>query len=314
MQIFSVPENPVPPRATVGALTTSDGVRLRYARWLPTAPRRGTVCVFQGRAEFIEKYFEVVEDLRGRGFAVATLDWRGQGLSQRALSDRRKGYVRRFSDFDLDLEVFVKEVMLPDCPPPYFALAHSMGGAILMRAAHRNRRWFERMVFSAPMLGLVGPAARRGAEITARILRLIGFGGTYVPGGGATAIHSLPFQDNVLTSDPERYARAGAVLAAHPELALGSPTVAWLAGAYAEMAAFAQPSYPRSITQPILIAAAGRDQVVSTQAIEQFAIRLRAGSHVVIPKSQHEILMEQDTIRGQFWAAFDAFVPGTPVF
>jgi lysophospholipase len=54
--------------------------------------------------------------------------------------------------------------------------------------------------------------------------------------------------------------------------------------------------------------------VVSTPAIEEFAIRLRAGSHLIVAGAQHEILMEQDRYRGQFWAAFDAFVPGTPMF
>ena len=58
---------------------------LRFARFAPPPGRKGTVCVFPGRAEFIEKYFEVVRDLRARGFAVATIDWRGQGLSDRAL-------------------------------------------------------------------------------------------------------------------------------------------------------------------------------------------------------------------------------------
>ena len=29
---------------------------------------------------------------------------------------------------------------------------------------------------------------------------------------------------------------------------------------------------------------------------------------------KHEILQEQDRYRLQFWAAFDAFVPGTPLF
>jgi hypothetical protein len=34
----------------------------------------------------------------------------------------------------------------------------------------------------------------------------------------------------------------------------------------------------------------------------------------VIAGSKHEILQEQDRYRAQFWAAFDAFVPGTPLF
>jgi lysophospholipase len=41
---------------------------------------------------------------------------------------------------------------------------------------------------------------------------------------------------------------------------------------------------------------------------------LRSGSHLVVVGAQHEILMEQDRYRGQFWAAFDAFVPGTPLY
>ena len=60
--------------------------------------------------------------------------------------------------------------------------------------------------------------------------------------------------------------------------------------------------------------AAGRDAIVSNIVIEDFATSLRAGSHLVVIGSQHELLMEQDRYRSQFWAAFDAFVPGTPLF
>lgn len=99
-----------------------------FARWpAGGTKRKGTVCIFPGRAEMIEKYFEVVRDLRERGFAVAVLDWRGQGGSARALADPRKGHVGDFAEFQLDLDAFMKQIVLPDCPPPYFALAHSMG-------------------------------------------------------------------------------------------------------------------------------------------------------------------------------------------
>ena len=311
MDLVAIPENPVPDGAVAGGLTARDGVKLRFARWPAVAGRKGTVCLFQGRTEFIEKYFEVVTELSSRGFAVATLDWRGQGLSDRALADPRKGHVRRFSDYVLDLEAFVREVVLPDCPSPYFALAHSMGGAIVMRAIHHGHRWFERIVFSAPMLALAGRAARATPRRTIRISRLFGMGHSYVPGGGATAVTSLPFDGNVLTSDPVRYSRTAKIVEAAPALGLGSPTIAWLDAAYAQMTAFADPAYPRSLTQAMLIVGAGQDAVVSTPAIEQFAIRLRAGSPVVVPGARHELLMEHDHYRNQFWAAFDAFVPGS---
>jgi lysophospholipase len=60
--------------------------------------------------------------------------------------------------------------------------------------------------------------------------------------------------------------------------------------------------------------AAGRDEIVSTSAIEDFSIRLRTGSHLIVPGAKHELMMERDRYRAQFWAAFDAFVPGSPLF
>src|SRR5690606_16793925 len=88
--LVSTPANPVPEDVIVGTIATPDGARLRFARWAPPAGRKGTVCVFTGRAESIEKYFETVRDLRARGFAVAMIDWRGQGGSSRQLRDPRK--------------------------------------------------------------------------------------------------------------------------------------------------------------------------------------------------------------------------------
>src|ERR1041384_8295279 len=80
------------------------------------------------------------------------------------------------------------------------------------------------------------------------------------------------------------------------------------------MAAFADPNYPLKIRQPFLVVAAGQDQIVSTPAIDEFAIRLRAGSQLIMPGARHELLMEQDRCRGQALAGFDAFGPGTPLF
>src|SRR5690349_23842290 len=122
MKLVSIPANPVPENAVAGTVKTPDGVNLRFARFPPPPGRKGTVVLLQGRAEFIEKYFETVRDLRARGFAVVTFDWRGQGLSGRLLADRHKGYVRSFSQYLIDLGAMMEQIVLPDCPPPIFAL------------------------------------------------------------------------------------------------------------------------------------------------------------------------------------------------
>jgi lysophospholipase len=314
MKLISIPANPVPDDVVTGMVKTPDGVSLRFARFAPPAGRRGTVCIFPGRTEWIEKYFETVRDLRNRGFAVAVLDWRGQGLSDRALGDRLKGYVGSFSEFDIDLEAFMREVVLPDCPPPFFALAHSMGGTVLIRAAARGQRWFDRIVLSAPMVGIafVRSLAMTGAIV--RAVRFAGLGPTYVPGRYQGVLDLRPFAGNPLTSDPVRFARNAAILETEPALGLGGPTVAWCDAAFRAMRTISAPRFPGRIRQPILIVGAGRDTIVSNTAIEDFALQLRAGSHLMINGAQHELLMEQDRYRTQFWAAFDAFVPGTPLY
>jgi len=208
----------------------------------------------------------------------------------------------------------VQQVVLPDCPPPFFALAHSMGGAVMLRVAHSGKRWFDRMVLSAPMIDLPGRATSFPARALLKTMRLMGQGGRYVPGGSDRLAGSEPFINNALTSDPVRYARNAAIIEEDPTLGLASPTVAWADTAFRAMKTFKGMNYPSEIRQPILMLAASNDSIVSTAAIEEFAYHLRAGSHLVIAGARHEILQEQDRYRAQFWAAFDAFVPGTPLF
>src|SRR5581483_1605020 len=209
-----------------------------------------------------------VTDLRARGFAVATLDWRGQGLSDRALPDRNKGHIENFSQYDTDLEAFMNEVVLPDCPPPLFAIGHSMGGAVMMRVARAGSRWFDRIVLSTPMIRLCGMRGSAMTQVSARTMRLLGLGSAYVPGGSPVPVATGEFLNNPATSDPVRHARVKAVLEAAPDLGIGSPTVAWLNAAYRTMADIAHPSYLARVRQPVMLIAAGRDEVVSTPAIE----------------------------------------------
>ena len=312
MQLVSLATNPVPSGAVTGTFAGYDGAPLRFARWEATRfPHRGTACLFPGRGEFIEKYFEVAAELRRRGFAVAILDWRGQGGSVRLLSDRARGHIASFSAYDRDLVRFMKDQVLPDCPPPYVAIAHSMGGNILLRHAVEPGSWFDRMVLCAPMIEIAPqrlkapPAfARAYAEVTSAI----GLAGQYARGGSPVAVETLPFEGNLLTSDRGRHERNKAVLTAAPELGLGSPTKGWLRAALRSCALVQAPDYPERVKIPALIFSASDDEVVSIAAIERFTVGLKVGTHIAMPGARHEILQETDGVRRRFWAAFDAYM------
>jgi lysophospholipase len=306
MRLVSTPGNPVPDGAVAGAVKTSDGALLRYARWGCEGRYKATVCLLQGRAEYIEKYFETVRELRSRGFAVVAFDWRGQGSSGRALADRRKGYVESFRQYDADLETVMTEVVLPGSPPPIIGLAHSMGAAVALHSAARGRRYFDRIILTAPMIGLPSPASSVFARAALRAMRVGGLGASYVPGGRGTLMDLRPFTGNFRTSDPERYARNAEIVATESPLGLGSPTIAWTDAAFEAMQEFAGAGFPGRIRERMLIVAPGQDHIVSTAASAKFANRSGA-AHLVIADAEHELLMEQNRYRGQFWSAFDSF-------
>jgi lysophospholipase len=56
---------------------------------------------------------------------------------------------------------------------------------------------------------------------------------------------------------------------------------------------------------PILIATAAEEQLVDNASHDRVAAELPDATHIVIAGAKHEILMERDDMRAQFWAAFD---------
>jgi len=314
MDLLNLAENPVPEGAVVASLVTDDGYHLRAARWPATqSPARGTVCLFPGRAEQIEKYFHVVVKLRQRGFAVAVLDWRGQGGSTRILRDPMRGHALSFADFGRDIEAFANQFVRPNCPAPYFGLGHSMGGHNLLAAAPKPGDWLERIVLTAPFLGFPPSGlSHAGVRRLARMLTWLGLGRIYAPGQLERVRAMGVFEGNALTSDIERFQVMKAIGAARPDLTISAATVGWVYAAALSIDRLAAEDFPARVPMPVLLFNAGADQVVSRLAVETMARRLRGAAYVLISGSRHEILMEREIFARQFWAAFDAFVPGSP--
>ena len=294
---------------------TSDRVRLRAAYWQSeTSKTVGTVCLFQGRSEFIEKYAEVISELRNRGFAIAAFDWRGQGGSQRLLKNTAKGHVDNFNLYQRDIDAFLLHVMTLKSTEPLYALAHSMGATALITAITAGEGRFERAVFSAPMIELSSLRAPQFSKFLAHGLNFMGFGGCFVPNGGQKPISTKPFEGNLLSSDKTRYERIAQILTDKPELSVGDPTISWVSAAFNAMSNLSDPDFGADFTVPSLILSGSADRLCSTPAAMEFASRLRQCKGIEIAGAKHEILMERDIIRSQFWAAFDAFIPSTPIF
>lgn len=300
-------QDPVPPGGESDWLIASDGTRFRVARFGSPTAKNGTVVLLTGRTEFIEKYFEVIGDLISRDYAVATLDWRGQGLSDRALENRHKGHVRSFDLFVSDLHQAIEEYIRPNCPAPFRALCHSMGGNIGLRYLGEHPDFFSSAVFSAPMWG-IGKFARtplwmRGVGC---LTDLLGMGDNYTPGVGDYSDSDHTFEGNTLTQDEGRFERFGAQIAQESKLELGGPTLCWARQAIKSTDVLHGKGFAESIRIPIAVCSAGADTLVSVEAQTLVADRLPMARQVVVAASKHEVMMELDVHRDVLFAAFDS--------
>lgn len=279
-------------------LHAADGVRLRVGLWRHEGAR-GTVFLLPGRTEYVEKYGRAAQDLRSRGFAMLTVDWRGQGLADRALDDQMSGHVVDFAEYQLDMDAMLVFARAQRLPEPYYMIAHSMGGCIGLRSLTRGLP-FKAAAFTAPMWGILIAAWMRPlAVMLSTASRWLNFDGRYAPGTGSkTYVLEAGFVGNTLTTDAEMwdYMRQQALV--HPDLALGGPSLGWLKAALTECHALTQQPSPEV---PVLVALGTQERIVDVGPIHARMAMWPRGTLEIYQGCEHEILMERAAARDKFF-------------
>ena len=291
--------NPAPEGAAVIWFRGEAGRALRAcaAPALSAARARGTVIVCPGRTEFIEKYFEVGRELQKMGFAVLILDWPGQGLSERLLDDSKKGHIDRFETFMGALANGLEELQ-DRLPRPHVCLAHSMGGAIALAAIAQDFVRVEAAAFVSPMWGL--KSRFFGMSYLVWAMRATGRSGDY-------AIQPGPpekFEANIVTHDKRRWELQRDLIDAAPDLELGPVTWGWLGASLDILATFTKPKALSRVGIPVFVASASQEKLVDNASHVEICRRLKDCDHITVEGALHEILMETDDRRAEFWAGF----------
>lgn len=290
-----------PPGAEALWLHAEDGVRLRAVLW--RGGGRGTALVLPGRTEYVEKYGRVAGRLRALGLTVAVIDWRGQGLSDRHPKWPQFGQIEDFVTYQRDVAALLGHPALAEAPRPLLLLCHSMGSTIGLRALI-ERPGIAAAVFSAPMWGIaVRPAARALLGPVTGAAMILGLGPRAMPGSGGRGAPA--FEANRLTTDRAAFDWAARQVAAHPELALGPPSVHWTRAAFRETARLARLPSP---DRPMLGFLGAEEAVVSPEAIKARFAAAPDGLLIPCPGARHEILMERAEIQTLVWARIAAFL------
>lgn len=282
---------------------SDDGVRLRIV--LHRTGPRGTVLVFPGRTEWAEKYGRVVRRFANMGFAALVVDWRGQGLSDRLLDDSLKGHVADFKDYQLDVQAALDCARASDLPEPYYLVAHSMGGAIGLRAVIEELP-VKAVVFSAPLWGVQFPLwARPVAGLLGTLAGWTGQGTRYAPTTGPEPyILSAEFKDNLLTTDPDELDFMVRHLKAVPDFAVAGPTIQWVHQAHCECRWLETRPAP---ALPCLTALGTNERIVETGPIHARMGNWRGGDLMLIPDGEHEVLMEAEDKLAPVLARIETF-------
>ncbi len=276
---------------------TADGLNIRVANWGQGAqtPLKGTILMFPGRTEYIEKYGPAAVDFLQRGYASVAIDWRGQGLADRTTDNPLLGDVVDFTDYQKDVAALMAHVAALKLPKPYFLMAHSMGGCIGLRALTEGLD-VKAAAFSAPMWGIQMAAPMRPiAWAISSLSRRLGFDQSLAPGQTTQGyVARVSFAENTLTSDPDMFAFFQRQLEAHPEMELGGPTLRWLNESLREMA------HLSTLPAPLLpcVTALGSDEaIVDSNAIRERMGQWGDGVLQLVENGRHEVLMEKPPMR-----------------
>ncbi len=310
--LVEIKGNEIPQNAEVGRFKTFDGIHIRYAIFKPIKDlERGCVSIFTGRSEPIEKYFETIKKLQNRGFSVAIMDWRGQGLSDRLTLSRRKGHVKTFDNYVKDALVFMQDIVQKKCKPPYSALAHSTGSSIItqLAATKKGDALFEKIILVSPFYkfetsSLKGTIIR----IIAGLLTVLGMGefkATFLEG---IPKELKPFDPrNLISSSRRRMKREQEIIKANEDLALGAPTFGWLHAAFNSIKKINDPEFVKSITTEILVIMGTGDYLVSQSSIRTITGNIPNAKLLTIEDGKHELLMEKDKMLDHVWVGIDEF-------
>tara|TARA_B100001996_G_C18670939_1_gene596716 strand:+ start:468 stop:1409 length:942 start_codon:yes stop_codon:yes gene_type:complete len=282
-----------------------DKRKLRLMYWKSNKDNElGTVLLQQGHNEFIEKYYETIQEFLDRNYNVVAFDWRGQGMSERMINHRYKQHIEDFQIHDCDIKYIFSKV-LKHFTKPFIGVGHSMGGFILLSTLKKNQIEFDKIILSAPMLGF------RSEKLLMKMIDIFFFllpKSNFVPGSNPNMGKETPFEENDLTTDKFRYQRTQMLVRLKKDIRLWGVTLAWAKAVKNQLLIIRKDGWAETINNKILFLNNTNDKVVSSKQILKMSKRLKNSQIVNFEESEHEIFMEKDELRKKMWSSIDNFL------
>lgn len=297
---------------THGYFEGCDGARISY--WVYRAshteghapPKDAAIVISHGFCEFAEKYREVAYVFLRQGYSVYIPEHRGHGFSARLAKDPEQVYVTDYEQYVQDLHFFVKKIVEPQ-EKTKFLFCHSMGGAIGIRYLQEYPLTFRAAVLSSPMIGAnTGKYPKWLSKIASEFYCAIGKGEKYAAGQGGFRMQ--PSYETSSSISRERYFYIYDMRLKNKEYRTYGASYAWARAGLRAVAKLQKQKNIDKIRTPMLIFAAGMDDMVDNDAIRSFAARAATATLVEVGQSKHEIYNAGYEVRLDYYRKiFDFF-------
>ncbi|UWQ20303.1 lysophospholipase [Jannaschia sp. W003] len=288
---------PMPEGWTWATFEPEPGVALEVGRAPAAGEAKGTIAFVPGYSAPVDMYGAELSRLQAAGWNVAAITPRGQGRSPRFGPDPEMGWVDDFATHAADLAAF-----LATLDGPVGVLANSMGGHVALRAALDHQPGVLGYALVAPMVEVeTAPFPAPVARGIGRTFTALGLGDTYAPGRGQWNDAAM-FDDAAVLAEGTDCARdAGrahlreALFALEPALRVGGPSARWVAATYRGQAVLE--TRADEIGAPILMATAGADRVVRTEAASALCTAMPACEEVRYAEARHCMFEDTEATR-----------------
>jgi lysophospholipase len=284
-----------------------DGASLRIGV-RRAARATATAVLLQGRGDLLEQHAEVADRFAARGLDVVSLDWRGQGGSERTAAPGVSD-LHSYDDLLADLALVTDAEADPQLP--LVVLAHSMGGLVaalwLARGAPRVRA----AALLSPLFAFRHTPPDPLVATLARTAIALGCGGSLAWGEQPADVEACTVDTSMATDDPTGFARLHAVQRAHPQLVVRGSTWRWTAATLRAMRELRRADLSH-VRARVLVASSPRDPSVDPRAHAVLVERLPQAT-LRTYDGRHDLLYASPSTVAALWRDIEALFDGALV-
>jgi lysophospholipase len=277
-------------------------IKIVFTKFGTAQGSKGSLVISPGRTEDSLKYVETAYDFIQAGYSpVYVINHRGQGFSGRMLPDPQKGHVDDYVDYAQDFARFMSFVLAdPNVDKArLFAVAHSLGGAVVTDYTMNGASPFKAVAMSAPLFKIPNDTEENLLRDTALACYVQFACNNYIPDGKPFTWQDRQFSTNTVTHSRVRFDYRDHTWRQWPALQLGDPTIRWVRETVQANIKRRDITRLKNVKSPFLIFMAEQEMVVDSSGYAPICQRMQPGKCKIekVLGSRHEMLMEIDAIR-----------------